>query len=103
MTGPAYIRAVRSLYRKLPNTSLRFSRSDRRLAQDLYRRRIPLDTLRGALLLATARRLCPQQSTTPPLPVRSLHYFLPVIDELLLQPLPAGYLQYLESKLKACS
>ena len=103
MTGPAYIRAVHSLYLQLPNTSHCFSRSDRQLAADLYQRGIPLDTLRAALLLATARRLCPQRSSTPPLPVRSLHYFLPVLDELLSQPLPAGYLQYLERKLKACS
>lgn len=99
MTGQAYTRAVRNLYLQLPHTSHRFSRSDRRLTEDLYQRGIPFDTLRGALLLATARRLCRNSAAAPLQPVRSLHYFLPVLDEVLLQPLPGGYLQYLKSKI----
>lgn len=98
MTEQAYTRAVRNLYLQLPHTSHRFSRSHRRLAQDLYQRGIPFNTLRCALLLASVRRLY-RNPATPIQPVRSLHYFLPVLDELLLQPLPGGYLQYLESKL----
>ena len=36
----------------------------------------------------------------PPLPtIRSLHYFTPAIEEILRQPLPAGYLAYLEHKI----
>ena len=93
----AYLRAVRDLYLKLPNTSGRFSRSDRELAHDLHQRGIPIDVIRCALLLATARRLC-RNPTNPPLPpVRSLRYFLPVLDEILLHPLPQGYLHYIES------
>src|SRR5215831_17574240 len=43
-----------------------------------------------------------QPSRTPPLPpVRSLHYFLPVLDEISSQPLPPGYLEYLEAKLRS--
>ena len=99
MTGNAYVRAVRQLYLQMPNTSGRFSRSDRQLAQALHQRGIPIHIIRSALLLATARRVC-RNPTSPPLPpVRSLHYFLPVLDEILLQPPPNGYLQYLESKI----
>jgi hypothetical protein len=36
----------------------------------------------------------------PPLPIiRSLHYFRHAIDEIRRQPLPRGYVQYLEYKL----
>ena len=31
-------------------------------------------------------------------PIRSLHYFLPVIEELLAQAVPEFYLAYLRSK-----
>jgi hypothetical protein len=95
----AYVRAVRHLYLQLPNTSGRFSRSDRQLAQNLYHRGIPIDILRSALLLATARRVCRDPAIAPLSPVRSLHYFLPVLDEILLHSLPHGYLQYIEYKI----
>ena len=101
MTEQTYIQAVRSLYLQLPNTHPRFSRSDRRLALSLYQSGFSLDLVRSALFLATARRLA-RNSLSPPLPpVRSLHYFLPVMEEVKIQPLPPGYLQYLESKVRA--
>jgi hypothetical protein len=103
MTQQVYIQAVRSLYLQLPNTHQRFSRSDRRLASSLYQRGFSLDLVRSALFLATARRLA-RNPVEPPLPpVRSLHYFLPVLEEIRLHPLPLGYLQYLESKVRAAS
>jgi hypothetical protein len=96
MNQQAYVRAVRGLFLQMPSTANRFNPSDRRLASELYQRGIALDLVRSALLLATARRLL---SSSPLPPVRSLHYFLPVLDEILLQPLPPGYVQYLESKI----
>lgn len=99
MTEQSYVRALRHLYLQMPNTSGRFSRSDRQLAQDLHQRGIPLHIIRSALLLGAARRVCRNPTNAPLPPVRSLHYFLPVLDEILLQPLPHGYLQYLESKI----
>jgi hypothetical protein len=40
----------------------------------------------------------------PPLPkIRSLAYFIPVIEELRQQPLPDGYLDYLRLKLRRLS
>ena len=99
MTQQAYVRAVRDLYTQLPQTSKRFSRSDRRLASDLYQRQVSFDTVRSALLLAITNRLYREG---PPLPtIRSLHYFAPVIDEVLIKPLPRGYVQYLEYKIAA--
>jgi hypothetical protein len=51
-----------------------------------------------ALLLATARRTL---RSGPPLPpVRTLHYFLPAIDEVLEHPPDPGYVEYLAAKLR---
>ena len=99
MTEQAYVRAIQQLYLQMPNTSGRFSRSDRQLAQALHRRGILIDVIRSALILATARRVCRNPDSPPLPPVRSLYYFLPVLDEILLQPLPNGFIQYLESKI----
>ena len=57
MTEQAYIQALRSVYLQLPNTHRRFSRSDRRLASNLFQRSFSLELVRSALLLASARRL----------------------------------------------
>ena len=95
MTQQSYTRAIGNFYLQLPNTHRRFNRSDRQLAADLYQRGIAFNLIRSAMLLATARRLA--RRPAPPLPpVRSLHYFLPVLDEIQHQPLPPGYVEYLE-------
>jgi hypothetical protein len=94
----SYLDAVLEAYRSLPGTPPRPSRQDRRLARELYRRRVPLTTVRAAMLLAVARRTF---RSGPPLPpVRTLHYFLPAIDEVLALPPEPGYLEYLAAKLK---
>jgi hypothetical protein len=98
VTEHAYVRAIRDLYMRLPHTSGRFSRSDYRLAVDLFRRSVPFHTVRSAMLLVIVNRL---YRHGPSLPViRSLHYFTPTVDEILQQPLPLGYAQYLEYKLQ---
>ena len=101
MTEQAYIQALRSVYLQLPNTHRRFSRADRRLASNLFQRGFSLELVRSALLLASARRLARNPADPPLPPVRSLHYFLPVLDEIRSQPLPPGYLEYLEAKLRS--
>lgn len=93
-----YIEAMLATYSSLPGTPARPSRQDRRLARDLCRRGVPLRTVRTALLLAAARRTL---RLGPPLaPVRTLHYFLPAIEEVLEQPPDPGYVEYLAAKLK---
>ena len=95
-----YVKLLLELYHHTPGTLGRVRREDRRLAMELQQRGVPLSTIEGALLLATARR-CLRAPDAPPLsPVRSLHYYVPVIEELLANPLPDGYLEYLKGKLK---
>ena len=90
-----YVQAVLRLYRRLPGTPARPQRADRQLAAELHRRGILLDVIEVALRLAAARRNARPTDADPLPPVRSLHYFLPVIDELPLGPPPRGYLDYL--------
>jgi hypothetical protein len=93
-----YLEAVLATYNSLPGTPARPSRSDRQLARELCRRGVPLRTVRVALILATARRTL---RSGPPLPpVRTLHYFLPAIAEVLEQPPEPGYVQYLDVRLR---
>ncbi len=95
-----YTRSVIRMYLSLPETPQRAARSDWILANQLFDRRIEVETVRHALLLATVRRL----GRPPEMPrlalIRSLHYFLPAVDELREQPLPAGYPEYLERKIE---
>ena len=70
---------------------------DRRLAAELERERVPLDLIDAAFLLGTLRRFF---SPSAPLPaIRSLHYFLPILEELQREPLDPGYVEYLRRRL----
>ena len=81
---------------------MRPSPADQALARRLSAEAVPLTLIESALLLGTLRRLN-RAPGLPQLPkIRSLAYFLPVIEELKLQPqpLPDGYLDYLKLKLR---
>ena len=90
---------VLELYLSLPQAPARSSQSDIRLAHDLYRRQAPLEIVEAALLLASVRRVFRDPSLPPLAPVRSLHYFLPAIEEVTTYPLSPEYLRYLRHKL----
>ena len=94
-----YVETVLDLYLTLPETPTRVSRFDRSLALQLFQRAVPRSTIEDAFLLASARRLCRPVEAPPLGPIRSLHYFVPVIEEIIHQPLPAGYVHYLRHKL----
>jgi hypothetical protein len=94
----AYVQAVLALYLRLSGAATRPRPADRRLAVELHRRAIPLDVVEIALRLAVARRVARPADAQPLPPVRSLHYFLPVIDELPPGPPPDGYLDYLRDQ-----
>ena len=62
---------------------------------------MPLKTIQTALLLASARRLTRESQALPLQPIRSLYYFVPVIEEVLPLPLPDNYLRYLKLKMRS--
>ncbi len=95
-----YVDKVLGWYVSLPDTPTRSSRYDRKLAIELCRRQVPLSVVESAFLLATTRRRFRDPNLPPLPPVRSLHYFLPLVDEILASPLPNGYAEYLRQKLR---
>ena len=95
-----YIRRVLEAYRKTPGTMGTVRRPDRVLAAQLYHRGISVRVIENAFVLAATRRLM-RPSDAPPLgAIRSLAYFLPVIEEVLGLRVSTDYFQYLRHKLE---
>ncbi|HLJ50093.1 MAG TPA: hypothetical protein VKU01_28965 [Bryobacteraceae bacterium] len=98
-----YVRRVLEAYRKTPGTTGTIRRPDRMLAAQLFHRGISLSMVENALVLAATRRLI-RRADAPPLgTVRSLAYFLPVIEEVLELRVKPDYFQYLRQKLQRIS
>jgi hypothetical protein len=94
-----YIRRVLEAYRKTPGTMGTVRRADRMAAAQLYQRGVCVSVIENAFVLAAARRLM-RPADAPPLgTIRSLAYFLPVIEEVLGLRLSPDYFQYLRHKL----
>jgi hypothetical protein len=90
-----YIRAVLDAYRHTPTTTGIVRRNDRLLAATLFDRGVPLTTVENALILAASRRIFRSPDAVPLQPIRSLHYLLPVIDEVLHLRISQDYFRYL--------
>ena len=95
-----YLARVLDRYQKLPGTLRRVLRQDRRTALALYRRKVHLDVVEHAFVLAIARRTF-RSDTNHLEPIRCLQYFVPVIDELIQEPPLPEYLDYLKTRLTA--
>ena len=94
-----YVRQVLESYRKTPGTMGTVRRADRLLAAQLYERGLSVQTIENALVLAATRRLV-RRADAPPLgTIRSLAYFLPVIEEVLESRVSPDYFDYLRHKL----
>ena len=94
-----YIRQVLEAYRKTPGTMGTVRRADRMLAAQLYQRGLSVKVVENALVLAATRRLI-RPADAPPLgTIRSLAYFLPVIEEVLELRVNPEYFEYLRYRL----
>ena len=94
-----YVHRLLEAYRTTPGTCGAVRRADRLLAAQLYERGVPVEAVENALTLAVSRRLT-RPADAPPLgTVRSLAYFVPVIEEVLDQKVGQDYYRYLRSKL----
>ena len=95
-----YVQRVLEAYRKTPGTMGTVRRPDRLLAEQLYQRGVSVSVIENALVLAAARRLI-RPADSPPLDsIRSLAYFLPVIEEVLGLSVSQDYFQHLRQKLE---
>ena len=96
----SYVHRVLERYRKTPTTAGYVRAADRRLARQLYQRGVSLKLVEAAFALAATRRIFRPYQAPRLNPIRSLHYFLPVIEELQKQPPDPRYIQHLEWKLR---
>ena len=95
-----FIRRILEAYRQTPGTMGTVRRTDRVTATQLYQRGISARVIENAFVLAATRRLM-RPTDAPPLgSIRSLAYFLPVIDEVLSLRVSQDYFQYLRDKLE---
>jgi hypothetical protein len=95
-----YIRRVLEAYRKTPGTMGTVRRSDRVLAAHLCQRGVSVGVIENAFVLAATRRLMRPVDAPPLGTIRSLAYFLPVIEEVLGLRVSPDYFQYLRHKLE---
>lgn len=95
-----YVRRVLEAYRQTPGTTGTIRRPDRMIAAQLYERGVPVTVIENALMLAVSRRLIRPPDAMPLGTVRSLAYFLPVIEEVLELRVSPDYFQYLRHKLR---
>jgi hypothetical protein len=96
----AYVADVLLLYVELPETPLRAGVQDQWRARRWHDLGVPLRVVESAFLLASLRRLLRSAEAPPLAPIRSLAYFQPVLDELIANPPPENYLDYLRLKLR---
>ncbi len=95
-----YVRRVLEAYRQTPGTTGTTRRPDRMIAAQLYERGVSLTVIENALVLAASRRLIRPPDAMPLGTVRSLAYFLPVIEEVLELRVSPDYFLYLRHKLR---
>ena len=94
-----YVRQVLEAYRKTPGTMGTVRRADRLLAAHLYQRGLSVKVIENALVLAAMRRLIRPSDAQPLGTIRSLAYFLPVIEEVLESRVSPDYFEYLRYNL----
>jgi hypothetical protein len=95
-----YIRQVLEAYRKTPGTMGTVRRADRMLAAQLYQRGVSASIIENAFVLAAARRLMRPLDAPPLGTIRSLAYFLPVIEEVLGLCISPEYFKHVRRKLE---
>ena len=94
-----YVRRILEAYRRTPGTTGAVRRNDRLLAAALYDRGVSVIAVENALVLAASRRIFRSPHAGPLLPIRSLHYLIPVIDEVNHLHVNQDYFRYLRFRL----
>ncbi len=100
MSREEYVRKLLEAYRTTPGTTGHIRRPDRVLAAALQQRGVALQVVENALVLAASRRLMHSPEAPPLGTIRSLAYFVPVIEEVLEGVVGQDYYNYLRYRLK---
>lgn len=96
----AYVQEALALYRHWTGPHVRPRTADRQLAATLHGRGITIKTLESAFLLTIARRTFRPPDRPKLNPIRSLHYFMPALEEILQNPLPPVYADFLRQAIQ---
>ena len=99
VTQKDYVDAVLDTYVSLPDTPNRTRRDDRYLAITWYRQGIMVFQAIAAMMLATERRTFREPDALPLEPIRSLRYFVPIVEEIQHSGIDESYLRYLQQRL----
>ena len=95
-----YVSRLLEAYRVTPGTAGVVRRPDRTLAAQLHQRGVPLEAVENAFVLAATRRMIRSADAAPLGTIRSLAYFLPVIEEVLDMRVSPEYFQHVRRKLE---
>jgi hypothetical protein len=96
----AYVQAVRQSFVSLGCTIGKFTPRDAQFAEELQRRRVPLDLVQDALVMGACRKYISWLNGGSTEPIGSLRYFESLFAEIRERPLPAGYREYLQKKVE---
>ena len=94
-----YVRRLLETYRATPGTCGAVRGPDQVLAAQLHERGVLLEVVENALILAVARRLARPAEAAPLGVIRSLAYFLPVIEEVLRLEAGPEYFRHLRKRI----
>jgi hypothetical protein len=100
VTPHEYVEKLLSAYRRTPTTMGTVRQADRVVAVELQARGVSLRVVENAFILAASRRLMRAPGAPPLTPIRSLAYFLPVIEEVMEMRVSPNYFLYLEQKIR---
>ena len=94
-----YVRSVRSAFLEPACVCSAFTPADEKLAADLYRRGIPLENLRRAVWLGSARKYMAMLNGQPSALIASLRYFTALLEEVARAPVTDAYWEHVRHKL----
>lgn len=99
MDSAEYVQRVLDAYRTTPGTCGVVRKPDRAFALALFARGVSLAAVENAFVLAAARRLARPPDAPPLGVIRSLAYFAPVIEEVMVSDIGQTYYDYLRRRL----
>lgn len=95
-----YVERIRGLFLEHPIVRSSFGEADRRLAGALYRRGVPCQQVERALVLGLARKYVTCLNNRKAPPITSLHYFLPLLQEVQQTRVSEDYWTYTANRLE---